>query len=568
MASLLSNQYKSAFSTPSQHLVDKTPCAATVINDVNFNEADIEKAIDQISRNSAPGPDKFPAVMLQMCKEELCHPLYLIWRKSLDTGEVPEMLKVSNITPIYKDGPKKLPKNYRPVALTSHLVKCFEKVIRNALVKHIEDNNLMNPNQHGFRSGRSCLSQLLQHYDRIVKYLEEGKNVDVIYLDFSKAFDKLDFQLTLQKLHNLGVTGKIFNWLQSFLTNRKQCVYISGVKSSYEEVMSGVPQGSVVGPLLFLIMLGDIDAEVTTAHVASFADDTRMTASISHQVDTCALQADLDKIYSWAANNQASFNCGKFECLRYGTNKSIMQSSCYLSSNQSTIDEKSSVKDLGVIMSSDATFNEHISRVTTAASQKCGWVLRTFKTRECFPLIVLWKSLILPILDYCSQLWSPCAPGPIQAIEKVQVNYLRKISRIAHLDYWRQLHVLKLYSLQRRRERYICIYVWKIIEGIVPNFGIEITENRRRGRYCRVPLVKSQASHRAQTLRFNSMSVRGPRVFNCLPTSLRNMSGCSVQTFKKELDKHLNKIPDEPRVPGLVKFCSQGGNSLTDYFQF
>ena len=132
------------------------------------------------------------------------------WSRSLDTGYIPTLLKSSTITPIYKDGPiKHQAKNYRPVALTSHLIKVFEKLLRNHLIQYIESHGLMNPNQHGFRAGRSCLSQLLQHFDQVTRLLEQGKNVDVVYLDFGKAFDKLDFQITLQKLLKLGITGKL-----------------------------------------------------------------------------------------------------------------------------------------------------------------------------------------------------------------------------------------------------------------------------------------------------------------------------------------------------------------------
>ena len=272
MAQILSNQYKQAFSVPSQRVLDLNNTPDNNISDIDFTEDMICKAIDEVSVNAAPGPDRFPAALLKNCKEELSKPLYIIWRKSLDSGEIPSVFKISNITPVHKGGPRQIPKNYRPVALTSHLIKVFEKIIRNELVNFIERNDLMNPNQHGFRAGRSCLSQLLQHFDKITRLLEQGKNVDIIYLDFSKAFDKLDFKICLQKLHNMGITGRIYRWLGSFLTIRMQCVVVGGAKSHMEPVISGVPQGSVIGPLLYLIMMRDIDDGILSAHVSSFAD--------------------------------------------------------------------------------------------------------------------------------------------------------------------------------------------------------------------------------------------------------------------------------------------------------
>ena len=313
------------------------------------------------------------------------------------------------------------------------------------------------------------------------------------------------------------------------------------------------------------ISIHDIDSNVSSAFVSSFADDTRVMVNISHIDDVSHLQADLDKIYQWADENNAQFNSGKFECIRYGLNKEIIDSTVYYSNSHDEIKINPSVKDLGVTMSNDCKFTEHIKTVTKTANLKCAWVLRVFRTRASFPLLTLWKSLVLPILDYCSQLWSPNTPGLIQTVELVQVNFLKKISGMPGLDYWDQLKHLKLFSLQRRREKYICIYVWKILEGIVPNFGIESMHNKRKGRYCKVPLLSPSAPGKIRTIRFGSMGINGPRVFYTLPTNIRNKSGCSVDSFKTALDNHLTQIPDQPRIPGLVNYCSRGGNSLLDY---
>ena len=433
------------------------------------------------------------------------------------------------------------------------------------MVSHIERNGLLNPNQHGFRAGRSCLSQLLQHYDLITELLLDGQNVDVIYLDFSKAFDKLDIKLTLQKLYSLGIAGKIFDWIESFLTNRRQCVLVSGAVSNQVPVMSGVPQGSVLGPLLFLIMLGDIDAEVAHSHVSSFADDTRLFAGVTNAEDAQLLQEDLNKIYSWALKNNAVFNPDKFECLRHGMDEDLKQATSYTASNGVAVEADLHVRDLGVKMSSDATFSKHIDEICISASLKCAWILRVFRTRDRKSLLTLWKSLVAPVIEYCCQLWNPSTLGLIQKLESIQYSYFSKIAGLQHMDYWQQLSALKMPSLQRRRERYVCIYVWKILEGLVPNFGLQSSYSSRRGRSCVVPTVSRMASHKVQTIRYNSMGVLGPRLFNHLPKSVRNVSGCAVETFKACLDKHLDTVPDEPRIKQLIKYCSRSSNSLLAY---
>ena len=562
MAEILSAQYSSVFSVPMGQVVDTSTEPNPSTDDLLFSEKQIEDAIDELSQNSAAGPDRFPAIFLKKCKNSLAKPLHIMWRRSLDTGHIPVILKSSNITPIYKGGPRQLPKNYRPVALTSHITKIFEKILRSHIARFIESHGFMNSNQHGFRSGRSCLSQLLQHFDIITKLLEEGKNVDVVYLDFGKAFDKLDIKITLQKLFKIGITGKLHRWIDSFLTDRRQTVVVQRHCSAESPVLSGVPQGSVLGPLLFLVMIGDIDDNVISSSVSSFADDTRVLTGVTSTQDVLNLQTDLDTIYNWAQSNNATFNPDKFECLRYGRNQDIITSTSYLSNTQTPIECCSSVRDLGVTMSSDASFSEHISNICSAASLKCGWILRTFKTRDRLPLVTLWKSLVQPILDYCCQLWCPAAAGLIQRIELVQVSYLKKIVGMGTKDYWEQLNALNMYSLERRRERYIAIYMWKVLEGHVPNFGINVIYNKRKGRYCLVPNIRSAAPCRMQTIRFNSMTIKGPRIFNSLPVEIRNKSECSVQSFKFALDKHLKTIPDEPRVGRLIKYCAKASNSL------
>ena len=281
--------------------------------------------------------------------------------------------------------------------------------------------------------------------------------------------------------------------------------------------------------------------------------------------DSNQLQLDLDKIYRWAELNNAEFNVDKFELLRYGGMVDLQQSTSYETSNKTAIQNSEHVRDLGIKMTPDGTFSQHIKDLTTSASLKCAWILRVFRTREPFPLLTLWKTLVAPLLEYCCQLWNPTQAGLIQCLELVQHSFFSKISGFKSKDYWEQLSALRMPSLQRRRERYVCIYVWKILEGLVPNIGLQSTNSVRRGRSCIIPPVSRVASQKVQTIRYNSIGILGPRLFNHLPQNLRDVSGCSVDIFKRHLDKHLDTIPDEPRVPRLVKYCSKSSNSIISY---
>lgn len=568
-------QYESVFTQPKQEKKVTNPwdffkeTQDSDLCNIDFNESDIIDALKELSNCAAPGPDNFPAIVLKTCSEELAKPLYLLLRKSLTTGTVPDALKEAIISPIFKGGSicKGKAKNYRPIALTSHIMKVFEKVIRKKIVKYFDERNSFNVNQHGFRAGRSCLSQLLGHYDYILSQLEQGKNVDVIYLDFAKAFDKVDHGILLHKLRDMGIKGQLGVWIHSFLTDRYQYVAVNRSKSSKSSVISGVPQGSVLGPLLFVVHIGDIDSETLSSFVSLFADDTRAAAGIKDEECHRKLQLDLNTIYKWAEQNNMKFNDSKFEKITYGRNEALKDIP-YIAADGSNIQASNEVKDLGVTMSDNASFKTHITKLSSKASQLTSWVLRTFITREKYVMLMLWKTLILSRLEGCSPLWNPMMTGDILSLENVQRSYTRHVHGMNNLDYWERLKSLKLYSLQRRRERYDILYVWKILEQIVPN--VSSVSNRqvqliddiggRRGRLCKIPNPAKNAALSTKTLVTNSFTIRATKLFNVLPKCIREISGCELDTFKEALDEYLAILPDRPAVHGY----STENNSLLD----
>ena len=227
------------------------------------------------------------------------------------------------------------------------------------------------------------------------------------------------------------------------------------------------------------------------------------------------------------------FNETTFEVLRYGRDNNIKENTNY-QTTKGTIMEKD---NLGVIVSNEATFKHHISSICKSATRLSGWILRTFKTREQKCMITLWKSL-----EYCCHLWNPDAIGDIQELEALESSFTSRISSPQGMNYWQRLQHLGLYSLQHTRERYQIIYVWKILEGLVPNVGIELSQNRTRGRTCYVKGVKSNCLNIRSLIRATSLSRNEPRIFNSLPPNLKNVSSCSVEVFKHRLDAFLQRI--------------------------
>ena len=443
----------------------------------------------------------------------------------------------------------------------------MERIIRVSLVRHLEVSNKLNPNQHGFRNRRSCLSHLLAHHDLVLSSLEEGFNVDSVYLDFSKAFDKVDIGILCHKMKSMGISGTLAKWIHNFLTNRKQHILVNGTMSKPSDVKSGVPQGTVLGPILFLILINDIDKDVSSS-VSLFADDTRVMRQVQQEEDVEDLQKDLDKIYNWQKENNMIFNGKKFEMMRYGKNSDLKNNTSYFSPEyEDIIEVKDTLRDLGIIMSDNASFKNHIQKVCTSVKQKCAWVLRTFQNRETPFMKFMWKTLVQGHIDYCSQLYMPNQISEMLLLENLQKCFTKKIPEVRNLNYWQRLKHLKMNSQNRRLERYRIIYTWKILEEMVPNCGLEVSHSERRGRQVVIPPLKGSPSIRK--LREQSFQINGPKLFNCLPPSIRNISKVTVDTFKEKLDKFLSNIPDEPNVEGLTPatcdlYSAAPSNSIID----
>ena len=533
-----------------------------VLVDILFTLEDIISATNELSATSASGPDGFAALLLKKCASSLSDPLYQIYRKCMDCGVVPDSFKTSNITPIFKSGSKGAAVNYRPVALTSQLSKVVEKIVRSKMLNFLDKTGWLNNSQHGFRKGRSCVSQLIAHFETVIDHLGKGSIVDVIYLDFCKAFDKLDFNVLLSKVKQCGISGKLGRWLHSFITGRKQFVTVNGFASELSAVLSGVPQGSVLGPLLFLIMINDIDENVQNVFLSSFADDTRIGMAIRNSDDAKLLQEALDNVYSWARDNNMMLNSSKFELLHYDNKKN--EPHMYLSSTGEFIVPSNSVKDLGVIMSNDCSFTSHIDEVISKVNKLVSWALRNFHCRSKLFILTIWKSILLPHLDYCSQLWSPLKVADINRLELVQKCFLKKMNCYDNVSYWDMLKDLGLYSMQRRRERYRVIYLWSILECLVPNpkpdqiFG---KFHVRHGRTCNVPLIRCNGYQRALCSTF---SVQSAQLFNCLPKGIRDLSDCTKDKFKNCLDEFLHTVPDESQITGYTLFKRAESNSIID----
>ena len=560
MSNLLQEQYKKAFSNPDSGIIDQSyPDSKHVppLNTITVTNEDIIKAINSISNNSAPGPDKIPAVLLKECKNEIAPALSLLWQKSIDTGEIPSKLLTQCIIPIFKKDNRSLPSNYRPISLTSHLIKIFERILRAKITEHLEKHQLITKHQHGFTPNRSTLTQILHHLHSILEILEDNGNADILYLDLSKAFDKVNHRILLHKLEKMNITGKINNWVKTFLTTRSQYVVVNGKKSEPAHVKSGVPQGTVLGPALFIIYMNNITEVVNSTIIKMFADDSKLISSVKSPEDRNKIITDLTALINWTENNSMQFNDTKFQLLQIGPNKDLKLP--YMHNNKE-IKGSDHVRDLGVYISHDLSNKYQITEMTTQANNFASWLLRTFVTRDPEPMLLLLKTYIIPRVEYLSAVWNPHKIGEIQQIEAVQRSFTAKIKGMEDLNYHERLKHLKLFSLQRRRERFIIIHTHKIFLELAPNdVNIQFHDHQRLGTQCRRLPLKSKITS-VNTIRDNFFSHNSPKLYNLVPKSIK--CARNIASFKRKLDNFLMKIPDFPPIPGYI--CANS-NSLTEW---
>ena len=342
----------------------------TPLEGLNISSDEVLKKLMKMNPSKSPGPDGVHPRVLKETAECIVEPLTTIFNKSLHEGKVPLAWKVAHVTAIYKKGKATSPGNYRPVSLTSIVCKMMESILRDQIMKFMDECNLLSEHQHGFRSGRSCVTQLIAVLDEWTGMIEEEGGVDVAYLDFSKAFDSVPHQRLLKKVRAHGISGNLLNWIQSFLAERRQCVVINGKRFAWEKVISGIPQGSVLGPILFVIYINDLP-DVLKGHVKMFADDTKVFTHIRDQKDSDILQEDLDSLSKWSDRWQLRFNVEKCGIMHYGRQEFKTTYSMEGGGSRKDLEVREEEKDLGVTFDPTLKFSKHVGDIANKANRDC-----------------------------------------------------------------------------------------------------------------------------------------------------------------------------------------------------
>ena len=369
-----------------------------------FTEEQVRNKLLKLKPNKSCGSDGIHVNVLRSVPA-LAVPLCDIFNHSVFSGYVPQDWRDGNITPLHKKGPRKLCSNYRPVTLTSQIVKLLERLVQDQLLAHVQENNIISCDQHGFQQKCSCVSQLLECMNDWTQTYDLGESTDVIYLDFAKAFDTVAHQRLLAKLDHCGIRGHLLTWISSFLSGRRQRVVLRNGISDWIPVTSGVPQGSILGPLLFLVFVSDLP-NIALSMAKLFADDTKLYRQIMNIMDCDILQDDLNEFSAWSKIWLIKFNAIK--CIVLRIREAIKYIYTLDGVNLESVDCQ---KDLGVTISKSLKPATHIDIITKKAYQKIGMIKRCFTNFTERKVTTLYQAIIRPALEYASPVWNPCPGG-------------------------------------------------------------------------------------------------------------------------------------------------------------
>ena len=533
MARILNSNFASVFTVENIETMPENPDPPRGITPLKIDsicDQEVKKYLDKLDTNKSPGPDIMSPRLLKELKQQILQPLTNIFNQSVQLKKVPEDWKMANVTPIFKKGDKSVALNYRPISLTSVAGKILEKIIRDKLVKFLENNNIISDTQHGFRNKRSCLTNLLDFFQGIYKNWDAHIPSDVIYLDFQKAFDKVPHERLLKKLHSAGIGANLIAWIRDWLTDRKQRVLLNGQPSDWLPVTSGVPQGSVLGPILFIIYINDLESGLKST-ISKFADDTKVGGKALTKTDCEIIQKDLNHIIEWSEKWQMSFNVDKCKVMHIGSQNS---NHTYIM-NGRPLQAMQEEKDLGVTISSDLKHANHCKKAYNKANIMLGFIARNFECKTPDVMLSLYNSMVRPHLEYAVQFWSPNYRKDIDLLERIQRRATKMIPTLRAQPYEERLKRLNLFTLEKRRLRGDMIQVFKYLKkfnNVDYSKFFELQTNSRT-RNNGLPIQSSRCNTDIGRSFFSNRVIRH---WNNLPSEVVNAN--TINSFKYRIDRH------------------------------
>ena len=548
-ATLLNKYFASVFTKSTKSLPATPPKVKEECELEKFviTEEKVKRVIEQLREESAMGPDEIPALVIKGLVNELTEPLTCLFQKSLSHGIIPDEWRTATVTPIYKmKGRKADPGNYRPVSLTCIIGKLMERIVKEQLMSYLEKNSLIAKTQHGFRSGHSPQTNLIEFLNRTTQWMDKGRSFDIVYFDFAKAFDKVCHERLMMKLDQMGVSGEAKRWLKNWLSGRKQRVRVEGEMSDWEEVISSVVQGSVLGGTLFTIFANDIAKifqEIATLIARLFADDTKVAQIVETEEDAEKLQAIIDELAKWGDEWAMDFNVQKCKVMHIGSKNPQRK---YVMKGEA-LTEIREERDLGVWMEANHKPTKQCLTAAKSAHFALGQIQRSFHFRKKEQMVPIYTTFVRSRMEFANSAWSPWQEGDIRLMEKVQERFIRMLSDVKGENYEERCVDAGLTTLRERRRRGDLIETFKTLNGfnrVDKNDWFILTQDNARETRRTTNITETGVERKKHILekenprleiRKNFFTVRIVNEWNSLPEDVKKQP--TVNAFKGAFDR-------------------------------
>lgn len=461
--------FQSVYTDPSENNVINSEYVTKCYTSLKLlQESDIIRAAKKLKNKITSGNDSIPSFVVKDCIHVLSGPLTHLFNISIKSGCFPNCWKIARIIPIPKKGDPTELRNYRAISILNNFSKLFEICIFEQIYMQVE--SAISIDQHGFMRKRSCDTNLCCLSQYICSTLDRQGQVDVAYMDFQKAFDQIDHNILLQKLEVMGFSNDILAILKSYLIGRIQYVEIDGFRSSEYVVTSGVPQGSNLGPLLFLLFINDLANSISCPKLL-FADDLKLYSTINSSFDCKMLQIQINVVQSWCNMNKLNLNISKCYVVTYCKKKTFLQYEYQI--DQFTITRNTAIKDLGVTFDQQFTFKTHYKNIVSSASRTLGFILRNCKSfNNVNTLKLIYNSFVISKLEYCSIVWHPIYQMDISHLESVQRRFIKYLALkqdgfypIRGIEQSLILNRFKMVALETRRQKQGISFLFKLLNN-------------------------------------------------------------------------------------------------------
>ena len=512
----------------------------------SFSKVNVDTVVATLQKldgRKATGLDKIPSRLLKVAAEVVAPSLTQIFNKSISMGVFPTEWKLAKVTPIFKKGAKSDLNNYRPISVLPIVSKVFEKIIYDQLYSYLNGNNLLTSCQSGFRSLHSTHTALIEAVNSWCTNIDKGLLNGVIFIDLKKAFDTIDHKVAITKLAKFGLDSTSLTWFQSYLENRNQQCHVNGHSSSFQKITRGVPQGSLLGPLLFLIYINDLPNCLKSAVPRMYADDTSLSFAASDQgCLQSELNHEIENVTMWLKANKLSLNVTKTELMVIASRQKLLtqkDSEIDIHVDNTEIKRVTSAKSLGVYIDETLSWQEHVNEISKKISSGIGALKRIRPLIDEKTAVKVYKALIEPHFDYCSTVWDGMSQQLAEKLQKLQKRAARVITCSCYDAHTKPIfNKLGWVNLITKRKKQKAVMMYKTLNNLTPDYLKEMFTQKHTSHSLRDSEKKLAIPQPRTDYRKRSFSYSGSVLWNELPTHLRLSS--SLSQFKNGVDHHFS----------------------------